>query len=194
MVHRVSRLRRLLRLEVIIITCLTIKLILSAWSIYADVDEEQPKSPQAQKNTIAATKTDTPSPTHSDMGLGLLDVIKERQAELDEREERLKRKEAELNELEREIEEKITQLNTAQKKIEQLLAQGQKVKDKNIKHLAEVYSSMKAEKAAKLIEELDESIAVDVLRMMDGNIAGTLLSFVDPNRAARLSTALTQNR
>lgn len=189
-----SRLRRLFRLEVIIITCLTIKLILSGLGIYADAGEEQLERVPAQKNTIAETKTDPPSPKPSDTGLGLLDVIKERQAELDEREEKLKRREAELNELKREIEEKITQLNTAQKKIEKLLAQGQKVKDKNVKHLAVVYSSMKAEKAAKLIERLDEDLTLDVLRQMEEKFVAKILSLLDPDKAVRLSTALTQNR
>jgi flagellar motility protein MotE (MotC chaperone) len=56
------------------------------------------------------------------------------------------------------------------------------------------YANMKAEKAAALIDKLDEGVVVDVFAQMPSENAGKILSFVHPEKAARISQRLTELR
>jgi flagellar motility protein MotE (MotC chaperone) len=75
--------------------------------------------------------------------------------------------------------------------IQKMLQQADSLKDKKIKHLVDVYSNMKAQQAANVIETMDQDLAVKILSGMRGRQAGEILTYVKPEKAAKLSEELT---
>lgn len=108
------------------------------------------------------------------------------------REEILTKKERDLRTLEAEIDRKLEQLAELEKRIKFMLDKADVLKDKKIKHLVDVYSNMKAQQAAQVLETLDEDLAVKILSGMRGRQAGEILGYVSPKKAARLSESLTR--
>jgi flagellar motility protein MotE (MotC chaperone) len=107
------------------------------------------------------------------------------------REDELNRRELSLNALEQEIEQKLQQLTAMREDIQKMLDQANVLKDKKIKHLVDVYSNMKAQQAANVIETMDQDLAVKILSGMRGRQAGEILTYVKPEKAAKLSEELT---
>lgn len=121
-----------------------------------------------------------------------LNFLINKKAELKEEEERLAKKRAELMAIQVEINNKITILTKLRNEIRVQMAQKKTVEDKKLKHLIKVYSAMKPQKAASLIEKLDTKFAIELLSNMKGDIVGNLLSFIDTDKAARISEQLAK--
>ena len=164
-------LKRLFRIEIIVVVALMIKLLLSTFNIYAQKKDLSSPSGEERKNIHTESE--------------LLEILKKKQIELD-------KKEVELNSLKREIEKNIIKLTNLQKSIENLMTSQEKLKNKKIKHLAVIYSNMPAEKAARFMEELDTKVVISILRIMDGKTAGRILSYITPKKAAKISEGLTR--
>jgi len=164
-------LKRLFRIEIIVVVVLMIKLLLSTFNIYAQKKDLSSPSGEERKNIHTESE--------------LLEILKKKQIELD-------KKEVELNSLKKEIEENILKLTNLQKSIESLITSQEKLRNKKIRHLAVIYSNMPAEKAAKLMEELESKVVISILRMMDGKTAGRILSYITPKKAAKISEGLTR--
>ena len=116
----------------------------------------------------------------------------EKERLLIEREKALKIKEKELKELEATITASLNEMEVEQKRLTALINELKNEQDKQLQHLIDVYSNMKAQQAGMVLETLDENIAVRILSGMKGRKAGEVLSFVEPKKAARLSELLTQ--
>ncbi len=108
------------------------------------------------------------------------------------KEQDLKRKEESLKKLEKEIDEKLVRLQKLESQLSRLVEQANGIKDKKLKHLIDVYSNMKAQQAATVIETLNEDIAVRILAGMRGRQAGEILTYVKAEKAARLTERLTK--
>lgn len=121
-----------------------------------------------------------------------LNFLINKKAELKKEEERLAKKRAELMAIQVEINNKITILTKLRNEIRAQMAQKKTVADKKLKHLIKVYSAMKPQKAARLIEKLDTKFAIELLSNMKGDIVGNLLSFIDTDKAARISEQLVK--
>ncbi len=111
---------------------------------------------------------------------------------LQSREEELRRKEQSLQTLEKQIDEKLLRLQKLETNLTQLITQAEEIKDKKLRHLIDVYSNMKAQQAATVIETLNEDIAVKILAGMRGRQAGEVLTYVKAEKAARLTERLTK--
>ena len=83
--------------------------------------------------------------------------------------------------------EKIEQRISKSK--QQLGIQDEKTKE-NVQALIKVYSSMKAGEAAKLIEAIDEDLALKIVAGIKSKIAGKVLSQLDVKVAKRISETL----
>lgn len=121
-----------------------------------------------------------------------LNFLINKKAELKKEEERLAEKRAELMAIQVEINNKITILTKLRNEIRAQMAQKKTTEDKKLKHLIKVYSAMKPQKAASLIEKLDTKFAIELLSNMKGDIVGNILSFIDTDKAARISEQLVK--
>ena len=72
---------------------------------------------------------------------------------------------------------------------QQLGIQEEKTKE-NVQALVKVYSSMKPGEAARLIEAIDEDLALKIVSGMKSKIAGQVLSQLDVKVAKRISETL----
>lgn len=115
----------------------------------------------------------------------LREALERRQADLD-------RREAELHRLEQALNEKLLNMQAMEARIQTMLKEAQTLKDDKMRHLVDVYTNMKAQQAAQVLETLDERTAVRILAGMRGRQAGEILTYVKPEKAARLSEMLTR--
>jgi flagellar motility protein MotE (MotC chaperone) len=120
----------------------------------------------------------------------MIEIIEKKNRELKKREEELRLKEVRLKALEAKI---LKDLEKIEKSIseskEQMGAQDQKTKE-NVDALVKVYSSMKPEQAASLVEAIDEGLALKIVSGMKSKIAGQVLSKLDVKVAKRISEKL----
>lgn len=59
--------------------------------------------------------------------------------------------------------------------------------DKNVNNLVKVYSAMKSAEAARLLETLDEGVAIQIVSRMKSKTAGSVLGKMDTKVAKRIS-------
>jgi len=122
-----------------------------------------------------------PAATTPPTAQGLL----KRQEELDQREQALKTLEADLN-------SRVAKLKEMETNLRAMLDEAKGVKDQKLKHLIDVYSNMNAKQAAKVLETLDNNIAVRILAGMRGRQAGEVLNNMEAKKAAGLTEMLTK--
>ncbi|MHC1713300.1 MAG: MotE family protein [Solidesulfovibrio sp.] len=108
-----------------------------------------------------------------------------RQDELDQREQALKSLETDLN-------SRVARLKDMESSLKNMLEEAKGVKDQKLKHLIDVYSNMNAKQAAKVLETLDNNIAVKILAGMRGRQAGEVLNNMEAKKAAGLTEMLTK--
>ena len=107
--------------------------------------------------------------------------------DLVKREALLKEREKKLEALRASVEKELAQLLTIQSEIKAHLEKRVEKREAKSKYLAKMCSSMKAKNAAKLLVELDEALAVRVLKLMKPEVAGQILTYLDPKKTARLT-------
>ena len=124
----------------------------------------------------------------------MIETIENKNRELKKREEELRIKQTRLEALEAKVRK---DLNKIEKSIfeskEQMGIQDEKNKE-NVEALIKVYSSMKPEEAANLVEAIDEGLALQIISGMKSKIAGQVLSNLDVKVAKRISENLAGKR
>ena len=120
----------------------------------------------------------------------MFETIEKKNQELKRREEELKIKELKIKEIEAKVSKNLEKIEKRiSKSKKQLGVQDEKTKE-NVQALIKVYSSMKAGEAAKLIEAIDEDLALKIVAGMKAKIAGKVLSQLDVKVAKRISETL----
>ncbi len=120
--------------------------------------------------------------------------VEERWSALDRRQEEQRIKEMELKALEGEINAKLKKLEELEAVIRQDVATLRTLSDERIKHLVKIYSSMNPKAAAKLMDNMDLLVAVEVFHNMKGEVAGAILANVEPTKAANITKMLASYR
>lgn len=117
---------------------------------------------------------------------------------LGERKESLDRREAELVKLEEELQkekkgldERIRQLELMRKEITTKLKDRVVQDQEKVAKLVDVYSNMKATQAARVIETLNEDLAVTILDKLKKKNAAEILNSMSAAKAKKLSEMLT---
>lgn len=114
------------------------------------------------------------------------DII-EREKQLDEREKKVTELEAKLQQQEVELQKRIEELNEIRRSVASKLKDRVKEDNQSIDKLVGIYSNMKPQNAAYLLMQLEEDLAVKVLKKMKKQVAGKVLNFLDPKKAKVLS-------
>ncbi len=99
-------------------------------------------------------------------------------------------KKAELLLIEKEIDRKLQELKRLRDEIRAEWERRDRIDANNLKHLVKIYSSMKPQKAATLLEKVDLDLSVELLSHMRGETVGRILSFMDEQRAAKICELL----
>jgi flagellar motility protein MotE (MotC chaperone) len=120
----------------------------------------------------------------------MIETIENKNRELKKREEELRLKEARLEALEVKIRKDLDKIEQSiSESKNQMGFQDEKTKQ-NVEALIKVYSSMKPEEAANLVEAIDESLALKLISGMKSKIAAQVLSNLDVKVAKRISEKL----
>ena len=90
-----------------------------------------------------------------------------------------------------EIEGKINQLNQLQVQLKKIVDQAKTIQDKKIQHLSEIFCAMLPDKAARMVEKMDDKTVTEVFQIMRSKEVGGILTHLDPVRAARITANLS---
>lgn len=121
----------------------------------------------------------------------LLKSLDARRVELEERDSRLDQKEQDLRAKDREFAAKLTELRELTQKLKGEREQGERKGQAQLEQLANVYVSMNPQEAAQLIEQLDITIALDLLQRMPEKRIGQILALMTPERALTFTRMLS---
>ncbi len=116
-------------------------------------------------------------------------LAKERQ-DLQMRESALGAKEEQLRVLKKEIEDRLHELKATQTRLLESLEEEKRIKGEHNRHLVATLEAMPPDRAGKLLEKMEEEVAVYLLRRLKGKEAGAILALLPPDKAARLSQRL----
>lgn len=123
----------------------------------------------------------------TDEELSFFSKLEARKKELDARTAEIARMEEELHKQKIELDDKIVKLEKMRKEIATTLEQRIDMDKKKIDTLVEFYSNMKPPNAAKLIEELNEDLAVEIIGRLKKKNAADILNLIKLEKAQRLS-------
>lgn len=123
--------------------------------------------------------------------LSFFNKLNDRKKQLDLREAELNKLEEELQKQKLALDDKIKQLDHTRDEISATLKTRVATDQAKIDKLVEFYSTMKPQQAAKVIESLNEDLAVNVLDKMKKKNAAEVLNVMDAKKARRFSELLT---
>ncbi len=126
----------------------------------------------------------------------IVEFIKKKREELDEREKKIKVDEERLTALQSDVDEKIKKYSSLLTQIDEILTELKRVKDKKeLERLMKVvksYEKMPFEEAAERLSALDEYIAVDILLNMSTRKAGPIIGLMETGKAVSLTRKMTK--
>ena len=132
----------------------------------------------------------TKMPTVNPETFRMFETIEKKNRELKRREEELRIKELRIKAIEAKVSKDLEKIEKGISESKQQLGiQDEKTKE-NVEALVKVYSSMKPEEAANLIEAIDDDLALRIVAGMKSKIAGKVLSKLDVKVAKRISETL----
>lgn len=122
----------------------------------------------------------------------LATLLQQQRQSLSAREAALALREEQLRQVRQEVEQRLRELQTLQSRILEAIEEERRIKGEHQRHLAATLEAMPPDKAGKLLEKMEEEIAVQLLRRLKGKEAGAILTHLPPDKAARLSQRLLQ--
>ena len=120
--------------------------------------------------------------------------LQKRKNELDQKEEDLAKLDEELQKQRLELDEKLKELEKVRQGVAAVLKERISVDSEKLDRLVDFYSNMKPQNAAKIFEEVDESLAVEILGRLKKKNAAEIMNLVKPDKAQRLSEKYTGYR
>ncbi len=123
-----------------------------------------------------------------------LNFVVQKMELLKKREQELEKRKAELMSFQEEIDKKIQDLSKLRNEIKSQMTTKETIAKKKVKHLIKVYSSMKPQSAAGLIEKQSKTFAVEMLSQMKGEKVGEILTYVEKDKAALLIEMLAKRK
>ncbi len=123
-----------------------------------------------------------------------LENLQKRREEIEKREEWLKVKETALTAINLDIEAKVENLQQLQIKLKTMLQEYEKRENSKIMRLVRVYETMKSKDAAKIFDELQGDILVDIAESMKEAKLAAIVADMIPEKAKNLSIALANKR
>jgi len=133
------------------------------------------------------------APSESRGMRAVIDALKSRERALDRRERSIDAREADLRQVETELEERLAELQALRESLSVMLEESDEVREERVRQLTKMVEAMRSKQAAGVFAELDDDLAVQVLRRMNKAKAGKTLAAMDPVRAALLSEMLTRS-
>jgi flagellar motility protein MotE (MotC chaperone) len=159
---------------------------------------EQPMSEEeaaAAAAADAALEPEVHDPfDYTDEEVDVLQQLAKRREELDLRARQLDEREALIQAAEQRMEQKMAELKALQATVEDLLKARSEEEEAELKSLVKMYENMKPKAAAKVFEEMDMDVLLDVVDRMNERKVAPILALVTPTRAKEITFELAQRR
>ncbi len=126
--------------------------------------------------------------------LRMMEMIERKNRELKERDEQMTLREKNLQALEAKIKSDLKKIEVALARSEEQVGIKRDLIEKNVNNLVKVYSAMKSAEAARLLENLDEGVAVQIVSRMKSKTAGSVLGKMNTAVAKRISEKIAGKR
>lgn len=120
----------------------------------------------------------------------ILERLTERRQELDERARQLDMREQLLKATEKRVEERITALEQVESRIVGVEQEKAEEKKAKLEGLITMYENMKAKDAARIFNQLDLNVLVDLVEQMNARNMAAILAEMDSDAAERLTLAI----
>ncbi len=130
----------------------------------------------------------------TDEEIDLLQRLAERRAEIERRASELDRQRVLLEAAEKRIDEKVAELESLKQTLEQLLIQHDEQEERQLNSLVIIYENMKPKDAARIFEELDMVVLLDVIERMKERKTAPILAELNPKRAKTITIELAHRR
>lgn len=124
----------------------------------------------------------------------LLQSLSERRKELDARERAIEQREGLLTAAEHRIESKIEELKAVKAEIEGLIKKYDEQEQQQIAGLVKIYETMKPKDAARIFNELDMDVLLEVFERMKASKTAPVLADMDPIRAKEITTRIAERK
>jgi flagellar motility protein MotE (MotC chaperone) len=130
----------------------------------------------AKKDSLAAVQSQT------------FFALEKQKADLDVEKKKMSEQQDHVLMVEQELEKTRNELTGERKKLEKLVGESDELDKKRIKQLAKVYSAMRPEEAARILETLDDDLLINILAAMgDDRQKAKILTVLSPDKASRVS-------
>ena len=126
--------------------------------------------------------------------LKVLQSLAKRREEIDSRNREVQMREAILTATERRIDGKIEELKKLEATIQALIISHDAEAEKRIRSIVKVYENMKPKDAARIFEDLDMTILIDVAERMKEVKMAAVMARMDPEKARTLTVQLATRR
>ena len=123
-----------------------------------------------------------------------LQNLQSRREELDAREREMRLEEDLLKVTEKRIEEKIAELKQIESTIQELLKKHDAQEEKKLQSLVKMYEAMKPKDAARIFQNLDMSILIQVVERMKERRVAPVMAAMQSEAAKRLTTELATRK
>ncbi len=130
----------------------------------------------------------------TDAELQVLQNLSERRRQIDQRASDLDIRAGLLKATEQRIDSKIAELKVIQTTIDGLLKRHDKQRDKQMKSVVKIYEKMKPKDAARIFEQLDMAILLDVVERMREAKTAPIMANMSPVKAKAVTAAMARRR
>ena len=147
-----------------------------------------------EKNGAAKNGTIVDPILFSRSEIELLQELSRRRDELDRREQTVVQKEGLLAAAEQRIDKKIAELDTIRSNIEALIKKYNEQEEAEVQRLVKIYEAMKPKDAARIFDQLDMNILLQVVERMAERRVAPILADMSPKRANELTSEIASRR
>jgi len=126
--------------------------------------------------------------------LEVLQTLSNRRRVLEKRAEELDMRENLLQVAERRVDAKVAELKRIQSTINSLLKRHDKEKEAQMKSVVKIYENMKPKNAARIFEQLDMTVLLDVVERMREAKMAPIMANMSPVKAKSVTMALARRR
>lgn len=158
---------------------------------------EEAKTAGAGKSTIKEIeelKAKQNAAPYTKDELDLLQNLTKRRQELEQREQEMELKEKVLEATEKRIGDKLTEMKTLQADLGKVVEEYNNQQNSQIGSLVKIYENMKPADAAKIFNELDMPILLEVIAKMSERKVAPVLAGMNPKKARDLTQELAELR
>ena len=126
--------------------------------------------------------------------LEVLQTLSARSKVLEKRAKDLDMREKLLQVAERRVDAKVVELKRIQSTINSLLKRHDKEKEAQMRSVVKIYENMKPKNAARIFEQLDMTVLLDVVERMREARMAPIMASMSPGKAKLITIALTKRR